>query len=96
MWANLVALLVDQDNRRKLKDKSVLKDAKIFLKDDLTPLRSKLFGYVKSLPNVNKVNTSNGKIHCNTTTGNHVIMKSPFDLSALGISLESIDYERLG
>ena len=80
-------------SRKKLKDLPNHK-GKTYLNDDLTTMRARLMAYTKGLPNVQRVNTSNGKIHCNTKDGNHVIVDTPDDLFKLGV--ESIDYSKLG
>lgn len=79
-----------------IKQRKLLKDKKdkIFLNDDLTLLRAKLFRYAKNLPNVKRANTNNGKIHCTTNADVHIIIDTPDDLFKLGV--ESIDYSRLG
>ena len=82
-----------QKNRKKLKDIPEAK-GKIYINEDLTPLRAKLFGYIKSLNNVERVNTANGRIHCNLANNSHVILNSPDDLFKIGV--EQIDMSRLG
>jgi hypothetical protein len=81
-------------NRKKLKDKSVFGGAKVFLNDDLTRLRAKLFAYVKSLDIVKRANTANGRIHCTTSSDEHVIIDTPDDLFKLNI--KKPDFNRLG
>ena len=80
-------------NKKKLKNNAKY-EGKVYINDDLTKLRAKLVGYVKGLPNVKRVNVSNGKIHCNTKEEDHFIIDSPDDLFVLGI--KSPDYARLG
>ena len=76
---------------------------KVFINDDLTPLRSKLFKYVKDLPSTEKVWTIDGKIFCTKRypPGARVpdqlrpfVVESPDDLFKLGE--DSVDYARLG
>ena len=80
-------------NRKKLKDIPEY-SGKVYINDDLTPLRSKMMGYAKSLPNVKRVNSNNGKIYCNTDDNKLVILESPDDMYHLG--LDNLDYPRLG
>ena len=81
-------------SRKKLKDKPMFGGAKVYLNDDLTMLRAKLFAYVKSLDIVKRANTSNGRIHCTTDTDAHVVIDSPDDLIKLNI--KNPDFNRLG
>ena len=88
-------------NKRKLRDKEKCK--KIFINDDLTPLRSRLLKYVKGLETVEEAWTYEGKIICckkvpiglpSEQRPPNVTVESPDDLFKLGVS--SIDYSRLG
>lgn len=81
-------------NRKVLKSLEKYGNNPVYINDDLTTLRSKLFGYVKSLPNVARANVNNGKIFCNILDGTLIIVESPDDLFKLGIN--DIDYNRLG
>ena len=67
-------------NITKLKNNSTY-SGKVFLNNDLTRLRVRLVGYVKSLPNVKRVSVNNGKRYCNT---DDVIIDTPDDLFCLG------------
>ena len=84
---------------RMMKSRKALKDmpetkGTVYINEDLTPLRSKLMRYAKDLHNVQRVNSSNGRIHCNLVDGTHVILDNPDDLFKLGVT--SIDLEKLG
>ena len=79
--------------RKKLKDLPDTK-GKVYVNEDLTPLCSTLLSYAKSLDQVQRVNSANGRIHCNLTDGSHYILDSPDDLFKLGVT--NIDLNRLG
>ena len=96
-------------SRRKrtevMRKKKVLRQNtdKVFINDDLTPLRAKLLKLVKDLPITDKVWTIDGKIMCTKKTapghsqpGNvkPVIIESPDDLFHLGV--ENVDWAKLG
>ena len=103
-------------SRRKrtevMRKKKVLRDKtdKVFLNDDLTPLRAKLLKVVKELPNTDKVWTIEGKIMCTkraapgtkraapgssqSANPKPVVIESPDDLFQLGV--DSIDWAKLG
>ena len=96
-------------SRRKrteiMRKKKVLreKNNKIFINDDLTPLRAKLLAYIKNLQITEKVWTVDGKIRCTrrTVPGYHqsdnskpVVIESPDDLFLLGV--DSVDWAKLG
>lgn len=80
-------------SRKKLKDIGKYKGL-VYINEDLTTLRSKLLGYVKSLPDVLRVNSNSGKLFCNLKNGSLVVIENPDDLFNLG--LNDIDYNRLG
>lgn len=80
-------------NRAKLKDIPEAK-GKIYINEDLTTLRAKLLSYAKSLDNVKRVSSSNGRIHCNTVDDKHIVLDSPDDLFKLGVDSPNLD--RLG
>ena len=77
---------------------------KVYINDDLTPLRAKLLALVKRLDNVDKAWTVGGSIHCTkkvlpglTPGVNHrpvIVIDTPDDLFKLG--LEQIDFRSLG
>ena len=85
-------------NKKALRQKST----KIYINDDLTPLRAKLLQYVKRLHNTDNVWTVDGKIMCTKKTApglqldnvKPVVIDSPDDLFLLGI--DSVDWAKLG
>ena len=96
-------------SRRKrteiMRKKKVLREKtdKIYINDDLTPLRAKLLKYVKGLPNTDKVWTVDGKIMCTRRTApghsqldnaRPIVIESPDDLFLLGV--DSVDWVKLG
>lgn len=84
--------------KKNLKSKPEYK--KVFINDDLTPLRFRLLMYVKSVECVEKAWTVGGRIHCQLKTitsdgrAKIVTVESPDDLFKLGVN--SVDYGRLG
>ena len=88
-------------NKKKLKDIPALKSISIF--EDLTPLRSRLLGLVKSMENVDYAYTVNGKIvACLKQAGSaakdkanqkKVYIESPDDLFKLGV--KEIPFDKL-
>ena len=46
----------------------------IFINEDLTQLQARLFGYIKSLPSVERCNTNNRKIHVNLKDGKYIVV----------------------
>ena len=79
------------------------KNPRVFINDDLTSLRSKLFSYVKHLDIVDNAWTIEGRIYCrkklpvgmNHSSSRPVVIESPDDLfEKLGET--SIDYHKLG
>lgn len=104
-------ILVKFVSRRKRRELMIKKKAlknvqgyeRVFIGDDLTPLRARLLGYVKKLPNVEKAWVVEGRIHAQRRfpTGlppedrpRPVTIESPDDLFKLGVS--SVDYAALG
>ena len=86
-------------NKKSLKTKEAY--SKIFINDDLTPLRTKLLKYVKTLHKVEKAWTIGGKIFCemkkipgHTDNTKPVTVESPDDLFKLGET--SVDWGQLG
>jgi hypothetical protein len=76
---------------------------RVFINDDLTPLRARLLGYVKKIPAVEKAYTVDGRIHCHLRSPvglppnqrpKPVIVETPDDLFRLGVT--SVDYQELG
>ena len=69
----------------------------VYVNEDLTPLRAKLFRIASTHPTVKNATTNNGKIICwlKEPTGPHPIeIDSPDDLFKLGV--DSVDYNELG
>lgn len=64
----------------------------IFISDDLTLLRMKLKGIVKSTPGVTKVHSVDGNIHCDKDN-KHFVISTPDDLFDIGVD---VDLEQLG
>ena len=81
--------------RKRLKDIPECA-SKVYINEDLTPLRSRLLGYAKSLSMVKRVSTKNGRIFCNIADSSNslVILDTPDDLFNLGV--DKVDYKRLG
>ena len=88
-------------NKKKLKGKTGLD--KTFINDDLTVLRARLVGYIKSIPSIEKTWTVDGKIFCvkKSTVGlphdarpRPIVIESPDDLFKLDV--DNIDFEKLG
>ena len=87
-------------SKRNLKDKN----PRVFINDDLTSLRSRLLGYIKSIDNVEKAWTIDGRIYCikklppgvqRDPASRPIVIDSPDDLfNKLGIV--SVDFQRLG
>ena len=76
---------------------------KVFINDDLTPLRQKLLGYVKNLPNIESAWTTGGSIIARKRSPpglpaekmpKPVRISSPDDLFLVGV--DKVDYEKLG
>ena len=79
-------------NRRKLKQSEKFKG--VFISDDLTPLRFKLFQMVRKHDDVKSAHTRDGKIVCIMKSGTKVILESPDDLFRIGI--DEVDFPALG
>lgn len=73
---------------------------RVFINDDVTPLRARLLGYVKRLEKVEKAWTFEGKIYCSlkSQSGGErqrpVAVETPDDLFKLGVT--GVDYAALG
>ena len=80
-------------NRKKLKDIPTYKGT-VFINEDLTTLRYKLMTYAKSVPNVDRINSRNGKLYCNLRDKNLVVIETADDLFKLGAT--EVDYTKLG
>jgi hypothetical protein len=104
-------ILVKFVSRRKRREAMLVKKnlkgkdgyQRVFINDDLTPLRGRLLGYVKSLPNVERAWTKDGKILCakkvpvglpDNERPRPIVVDDPDDLFKLGV--EAVDYSRLG
>jgi hypothetical protein len=104
----ILVKFVSRKKRRELmmKKKSLKGKEKyigVFIGDDLTPLRSRLLGYVKRLPCVEKAWCIDGRIHCQKRVppglvpADHprpIVVETPDDLFKLG--LDHVDYTALG
>lgn len=88
-----------------MKKRQLLKESvrykRVYLNDDLTPLRSRLLHLAKNHDAVQRVSTTHdGKIICHMrkktgqTSGDVVYLDSPDDLFRLG--LKDVDYRQLG
>ena len=89
------------DNKKTLRDKKGFE--RVYVNDDLTPLRQRLLGYVKSLPCVESAWTTGGRILAKKRTPpglpaeripKPVRIDSPDGLFRLGV--DKVDYVRLG
>lgn len=78
--------------RKELKNSERYKN--VYISEDLTQLRFKLFQMIRKLDDVKSAYTRDGKIHCVLKNGGKFIVESPDDLFKLGI--DEIDYRRLG
>ena len=104
----LVKFVSRRKRREVMEKKKSLKGKdgyqKVYINDDLTPLRAKLLALVKRLDNVDKAWTVGGSIHCTKKVppglapgANQrpvVVIDTPDDLFKLG--LEQIDFRSLG
>ena len=72
-------------NKKKLKNSPIYKD--IFISDDLTPLRMRMKDLVRNVPNILRVHTRDGNIHCDLG-GKHHVISSPDDLFNIGIEMD--------
>jgi NAD+--asparagine ADP-ribosyltransferase len=75
--------------RKNLKEKH----PGIYVNEDMTPARHRLFNMVRRLPTVERVNVKDGIIHVNTKTGRHVKIENAEDLFELGV--DEIDYDTI-
>lgn len=104
----ILVKFVSRRKRRELmvKKKNLKKNdkyARVFIGDDLTPLRARLLGYVKRLPQVEKAWVIDGRIHVQRKfpPGLHpndqprpIVVETPDDLFHLGV--DDVDYQELG
>ena len=98
----LVKFVSRRKRRQLMVSKKVLKGKEgydgIYINDDLTPLRSRMLGYVKKLEVVDKAWTIDGKIMVKKTgakdTDRPTVIEDPDDIFQLGV--DSIDYKKLG
>lgn len=100
------AILVKFVSRRKrrelMKAKKALKEKegydKIYINDDLTPLRSRLLGYIKKLEHVDKAWSIDGKLMVKLNgqdkDAKPTAVETPDDLFDIGC--DSVDYAKLG
>jgi len=80
-------------NKKKLKTVSANTDAKVFITEDLTPLRYKLLMIAKHADAVDYAYTRDGRIIC-SIKGNKITIQSPDDLFKVGI--DQPDLKALG
>ena len=90
--------------RKQLKDKEPYK--KVWVWDDLTPLRSKLLAYCRELEQVEWVSTTHdGRLRCQMKepsgrsrrdgeVGTVIFVETPDDLFKLGV--DTVDFSRFG
>lgn len=79
-------------NRKRLKQSENFKN--VFITDDLTPLRFKLFQMVRKNEDVKNAHTRDGKIICVLKNGTKAVIESPDDLFKIGV--DDVDYRALG
>ncbi len=79
-------------NKKKLKEKEGYKD--VYINENLTPMRAKLFATVRKCQNVKSAFTSQGKIICFLNDGTRHAIESPDDLFKLGF--DEINYKDFG
>jgi hypothetical protein len=80
-------------NKKKMKDLPQYK-GKVFVNEDITPLRAKMVKYAKDQKNVKAVYTVRGIIKCVLHDGKKINLENPDDFFKLGLT--SIDYSALG
>ena len=66
----------------------------VFIQEDLTSQRSKLLKYIKRNDNVERVQTSEGRLRVMLKVGKRVTVENPDDLFKLGIDI--IDATKFG
>jgi hypothetical protein len=69
---------------------------KVFINEDLTTLRFKLFHYIKSMDLVKSVTTRDGKMHCQMKNGKKEVVETPDDLFKLGVNNIHVTYTDFG
>ena len=82
-------------NRKKLKTVSANTDAKVFITEDLMPLRYKLLMIAKHANALDYAYTRNGRIICGIK-GNTITIQSPNDLFKVGIDQPDLQVLELG
>lgn len=105
--AILVRFVSRRTRAELMKKKKTLKEKngydRVYINDDLTPLRARLLGYVKTLEGVQAAWTIDGRIHCQPKyppglapelRPKQVHIETPDDLHRLGVT--RVDYARLG
>lgn len=78
--------------KKELKDHSEF--SKVYIHEDLTMMRLKLYHYVKNLPTVKSVTTRDGKIVCFLKSGKKTMLENPDDLFKIGET--EIDHKLFG
>lgn len=78
--------------KKNLKEMEKYKEQKLFISDDLTPLRLRLKKIIRETPGTTRIHTLDGKIHCDKN-GKHFVVSNPDDLFHLGID---VDLDALG
>jgi hypothetical protein len=66
----------------------------VFINEDLTKLRFKLFQMVRKCEEVKSASTRDGKIICYLQNGTKAVISSPDDLFKIGF--QDVDYQKLG
>jgi hypothetical protein len=66
----------------------------IFINEDLTKLRFKLFQMVRKCEEVKSASTRDGNIICYLQNGTKAVISSPDDLFKIGF--QDVDYQKLG
>lgn len=83
-------------NRKNLKNKEGF--GRVYVNDDLTQMRQKLFGIVRQCDRVARASTKDGKIYCNMRGGQPndrpIMVETPDDLYKLDI--DPIPFRELG
>ena len=66
----------------------------VFINEDMTKLRFKLFQMVRKCEEVKSASTRDGKIICYLQNGTKAVISSPDDLFKIGF--QDVDYQKLG
>ena len=93
----LLSLFVLSEGKKVelMKAKKILKtkNKKVYIDEDLTPLRAKMFYTLRKDPSVSAAWTVDGRLHCKATVSGKemkVVIDSPDDLFHLGYSEEQM------